>query len=134
MQIMFWPVYTAELYISQPQYQKDQWPQALKLTYLRDIKKQELIDATEDQWQHIKLNHQQQKQWLQQLADIWPDIKQNDQLTLFVSNDGSSQFYANGSLIGKIDDTEFGSAFLAIWLSERTSEPSLRKQLLGIKQ
>jgi hypothetical protein len=38
----------------------------------------------------------------------------------------------NDKPIGNIDDAEFARAFFAIWLDPKTSEPSLRKQLLGL--
>jgi hypothetical protein len=41
------------------------------------------------------------------------------------------RFFRNGTPIGDIDDREFARAFFAIWLDPRTSEPELRKQLLG---
>jgi hypothetical protein len=44
---------------------------------------------------------------------------------------GRSVFYFNQQYIGVINPSEFGQIFLAIWLSENTSEPSLRLELLG---
>ena len=41
------------------------------------------------------------------------------------------RYYYNGKLLGEIRDREFAKAFFGIWLDPRTSEPALRKQLLG---
>ena len=42
-----------------------------------------------------------------------------------------SAFYFNDNLVGSIEDPMFGPLFVDIWLSEKTSEPKLRQQLLG---
>ena len=41
---------------------------------------------------------------------------------------------AKNSLNNFLDDLNFGPAFVAIWLSEKTTRPELRKQLLNIHQ
>ncbi|WP_340679766.1 chalcone isomerase family protein [Paraglaciecola sp.] len=133
MRYLWWSLYDAELYLAQLPYQANQWPQALKLTYQRDITKEDLIDATADQWQQLKLSHPQQQTWLTQLAIIWPDIQKNDELILLIKDDGVSYFYFNQQLLGSISQAEFGPAFLAIWLDAGTSEPKLRQNLLGVK-
>ncbi|MEI8646244.1 chalcone isomerase family protein [Pseudoalteromonas sp. Hal040] len=46
---------------------------------------------------------------------------------------GIGTFYFNDKELGQIDDKRFADNFLAIWLSADTSEPSLRKQLIGGK-
>lgn len=132
MRFMWWDIYQAEFYAATPHYQPGQWPQALKLTYQKNISKQELINATADQWQHLKLKHPRQADWLTTLATFWPDIHSGDELILLVTPQGVSEFYFNQLLIGSISEPEFGQHFLAIWLDSATSEPALRQQLLGI--
>lgn len=105
---------------------------ALRLTYLKSVSKNDLLKATQDQWQHLGFPPTQTSTWLDELSTIWPDVKSGDQLTLFITPQGTSQFYLANHLIGTIDDPHFGEAFLDIWLSKNTSEPKLRKQLLGI--
>lgn len=101
---------------------------ALRLTYLKSISKNDLLKATQDQG----LPPTQTSAWLDELSTIWPNVKSGDQLTLFITPQGTSQFYLANHLIGTIDDPHFGDAFLDIWLSKNTSEPKLRKQLLGM--
>jgi hypothetical protein len=67
------------------------------------------------------------------LEKIWPDIKEGDSLSLYVSNNKST-FYFNNDLIGEIEQQEFSQLFLDIWLSKNTSEPKLRLELLGINK
>lgn len=138
MQVYFWKLYDAEFYLPSKTLDLTDYPQALKITYLRDIKKKDLIEATKEQWQHIGLTHDNQNNWLQLLDEIWPDINKNDTLVIRVDNSGASQFFyqkAGGNtltLLGDVADPEFGKSFLAIWLSSKTSRPDLREQLLGL--
>ena len=61
-------------------------------------------------------------------------MREGDSLTLWVNTQGDSHFYFGDKKLGQIQDETFGEAFLAIWLSERTSEPELRQGLLGLRQ
>jgi len=134
MSVMFWDLYKAELFGKAPSYQADSTPIALKITYLRDIDKEDLIEATLDQWIHIGFKNEAIPNWATQLEQIWPDIKKGSQLIIRVYPGGSSDFYDSKSKIGSVADPQFGKAFLAIWLSEKTSEPKLRAQLIGEKK
>lgn len=131
MSVMFWDLYKAELFGKTPSYQAGSTPIALKITYLRDINKEDLIEATLDQWIHIGFENEAIPNWATQLEQIWPDIKEGSQLIIRVYPGGSSDFYDSKSKIGSVADPQFGKAFLAIWLSEKTSEPKLRAQLIG---
>lgn len=133
MSVLFWELYNAELFGQSAQYQPTSYPQALKITYYRDIEKQDLIKATADQWTHIGFTHPNTNAWLESLNDLWPEIKEGDVLTIVVKSDGSSTFYSQLGELGAVEDKDFGPAFLAIWLSEHTSEPKLRAKLIGIK-
>ncbi len=71
------------------------------------------------------------KRWGDDMARIFPDIRQGDTL-IGVSVPGKeARFYARDKLIAVIVDPEFSRAFFDIWLSTKTSEPGLRKKLLG---
>lgn len=131
MSVLFWDLYNAELFGSLPNYKENTSPLALKLTYLRDIDKQDLIEATAEQWQHIEMTNPKAPVWLTRLDGIWFDIKKGDSLTLKIHANGTSSFYGNGEKLGDIDDPEFGSSFVAIWLSPNTSAPKLRQKLIG---
>ena len=134
MSVMFWDLYKAELFGQTPSYQAGATPIALKITYLRDIDKEDLIEATLDQWGHIGYENEAIPNWATQLEQIWPDIKEGSQLIIRLHPDGASDFYDATRKIGRMTDQQFGKAFLAIWLSEKTSEPKLRAQLIGEKK
>ena len=71
------------------------------------------------------------KRWGDEMAKIFPDIKQGDTL-IGVSLPGKeARFYNREKLIATVPDPEFAKAFFDIWLSEKTTEPKLRVKLLG---
>ena len=93
-------------------------------------KAKEIVKATNEQWEHIGKKELADK-YDSKLLSIWPDIRQGDSLTLVTNEQGMSTFYHNDEKIGEINESQFSDDFLAIWLNEKTSEPKLRKQLLG---
>ncbi|MCE9679487.1 chalcone isomerase family protein [Shewanella sp. AS1] len=132
MTYLFWTLYQAELFAQSVPYQSElAQDKALRIRYYRAIDKGDLIQATADQWQHLGYSDTNIKDWLLPLSQIWPDVEAGDELMLFVTQDGQSHFYFGEQPIGVIPDPRFGEAFLSIWLSKNTSEPRLRKQLLG---
>lgn len=132
----FWQLYHARLQSSDGlfvDYQQST-PLKLELTYQRDITKQEFIDATMEQWK-IQLGAVQKvhKIWAGELNTLWRDVKKGDKLTAVLRADGLVDFYFNDELLGRTTDPAFGFAFFDIWLSEKTTAPELRKQLLALK-
>ena len=135
MNYLFWTLYRAELFASDIPFDVTEMkPKALRIEYYKEIDKQALIDVTGEQWLQLGYDAAEIELWLTPLAKIWPDVAPGDVLTLLVTQDSVSHFYFDDELIGVIDDPRFGNAFLSIWLSENTSEPRLRKQLLGLTQ
>ena len=130
MRWTFLKLYRIQLETDTGVHQLQTYPQALEITYYRDIPRSRLIEATRDQWAHIKLNNAAQNQWLSQLEQLWPDIKKGDILRFEVDAKKNNRFIYNGVPIGGIDDKAFSIAFLSIWLSTATSEPTLRQQLV----
>ncbi|MGF1709407.1 chalcone isomerase family protein [Vibrio kagoshimensis] len=127
MNYMFWTIYSAELFSS-----VSTGEQALKIEYQKSIDSQALIDATEDQWNQLGYTQKNINAWLEPLNALWPNVKPGNTLTIIVAEDQTSRFYFDDQPIGVVSDKGFGQAFLSIWLSEKTSEPKLRKQLLGL--
>lgn len=137
MSVMFWDVYRAALYSKQAKFNINRYPQALKITYLMDIEQQDLLDATQEQWQYLSVPNEQQVKWLAQLQLIWPDIREGNSITAVVDNQRKSHFYftktkqENSQLLGTIHDPQFGEHFFSIWLSEQTTRPTLRQKLIN---
>jgi hypothetical protein len=143
MSFLFWRLYRAEFYSldsglsaavkrDAKAYLTPSKETALRIEYFKQIDKQDLLDATEDQWLHLGYDQASIQPWLTSLNAIWPDVAPGDVLTLVISPTGESQFYLGEQAIGGVEDTDFGVAFLSIWLSQQTSQPKLRAQLLGL--
>ncbi len=134
LSVLFWSVYHSSLHSLNGSFIEKQRPIKLEINYLRDIEAADLISKTAEEWQQQGLNHANQNIWLEQLRIIWPNIKENDTLTFIVDTQNQSHFLFNQQSIGSISDEDFADHFLAIWLSEKTSRPNLRKKLLGISK
>ncbi|WP_299203866.1 chalcone isomerase family protein [uncultured Amphritea sp.] len=106
-------------------------PLLLTLNYQRDISQQRLLDETQEQWQRAQVNADDQKRWLASLADLWPDIRNQDSLSFYQDADGHGHFYCNGVYLGAIKDKHFSRAFLNIWLADNSAFPRFTQQLTG---
>lgn len=131
MEYLFWDVYDATLYTRSGSYKQGAHPVKFTLTYLRDFAAKDIVKATKEQWQHLGKSDLSAK-YADKLLALWPDIKKGESLSLQTSPSGQATFYHNDKKLGEISDSQFANQFLAIWLSPNTSEPALRKQLLGI--
>ena len=131
LKVLFWDVYNSSLYSKTGEYQAEQFPQALKINYLRDINAEDLIERTQDEWEKLGIKQVTFSQWIPLLTNIFPDIKKGDTLLLSVSENQQSEFFFNGKTIGKITDQTFGKSFLRIWLDENCSYPKVRNKLIG---
>ena len=131
LKVLFWDVYNSSLYSKTGEYQAEQFPQALKINYLRDIDAEDLIERTQDEWEKLGIKQVTFSQWIPLLTNIFPDIKKGDTLLLSVSENQQSEFFFNGKTIGKITDQTFGKSFLRIWLDENCSYPKVRNKLIG---
>ncbi|MEP1449073.1 MAG: chalcone isomerase family protein [Paraglaciecola sp.] len=134
LKVLFWDVYDSSLFNQTGIYQAGQFPQALKINYLRDIDAEDLVATTQQEWQKLGIEPASFEVWIPLLAEIFPDIKKGDTLLLDVGENRHSEFYFNGKSIGKIRDENFGPSFLRIWLDQNCSYPKVRRQLLGLNK
>jgi hypothetical protein len=134
LKVLFWDVYNSSLYSQTGEYQSETFPQALKISYLRDIDAEDLIERTQDEWQKLGIKPAIYNPWIPLLTKIFPDIKKGDTLLLSVHENQHSEFFFNGKTIGKITDLTFGTSFLRIWLDENCSYPKVRNKLIGLNK
>ena len=107
-------------------------PIALAITYQRSIDSEDLANRTIEEWERLGIFQKEQLHfWQQKLKQIWPDVKSGDTITTLVTSENITRFYYNDNLLAVLDDPAFGTALLSIWLDPSTSEPELRKQLIG---
>lgn len=131
LKVAVWDIYHASLYAPEARYQPAR-PFALKLLYLRDFSKKNLIKETRKQLEELDLvNHRNAEQWFEKLDTLWVDVSKGDAITLLSDAQEHAHFYFNDRYLGSIADAEFARRFSAIWLSERSSRPEMRRQLIG---
>lgn len=109
-------------------------PFALELVYDLGLKGTEIAKRSVDEMRKVGYTDEEKlKRWGETMTKIFPDVKKGDTL-VGVSIPGKEvRFYSQSKLIATVPDAEFGKAFFDIWLSEKTSEPKLRRKLLAIK-
>lgn len=131
LKVLFWDVYHSTFYSQNGQYRKEQFPQELRIEYLRDIKAEDLIEKTAEEWQDLEVEKSNADRWIVLLKDIFPDISEGDSLIIHIDKNKQSEFFYNGKTIGKITEIEFGPQFLRIWLDEKCSYPKVCQKLRG---
>ena len=128
---LFWDVYRATLYAPASNWRPDA-PFALSLRYMREIKGRDIADRTIAEIRNQGFSDEAKlSAWSARLSALFPDVADGDNLTAVRDADGRTLFYRDTQRIGMIDDPAFALRFFGIWLGENTSEPKLRRQLLG---
>jgi hypothetical protein len=69
--------------------------------------------------------------WLEAMKQVFPDVQSGDRITGLHSPGVGARFWLNGQPRPAVRDAEFSRLFFGIWLSDKTSEPRLRADLLG---
>lgn len=129
-------VYNARLFAerpagSQPSETLYGQPFALRLTYARNIKGQDIAKRSEKEMVRL-MGRDLPQGWRNALQRLFPDVAVGDDITGVYLPQQGARFYLNGRPIGMLEDLELARGFFDIWLSERTREPSLRASLLGL--
>lgn len=133
MRVLFLDIYDARLLAPGGTLQAGE-PFALSLTYLRSLNGEKIAARSIEEMRKQGLNDDATlDRWYRSLVDIIPDVKKNDEIVGVADADGATRFYLAGEPIGEVPEPAFTRAFFDIWLSEKTSEPRLRDQLLGVQ-
>jgi len=120
---------------SSPEWNPEKWNQhsfALSLVYSRNLSGEEIVKRSivEIKKQTV-LSDDTAQQWTNQLRALIPTVKPGDRLTGVYQPSGSLVFWLDAKKLGEVKDTALSEAFMGIWLSTKTSEPKMRKKLLG---
>lgn len=108
-------------------------PHALEIRYAQPVTAATLTKVTLDEWRKLGLlDTAHERKWTASIARAWPDIEPGDTLIAYAELGEPMRIFHNGKVYSEFDDPEFASAFLAIWLDPRSSEPKLRRKLLGL--
>lgn len=131
----FFHVYDAHLFTPQKSAWSMQAPFALSLEYHMNFTKQEILTTTYEEIERVSgiPASEAKAKWDEKLLTLFPDVKPGDRITALFTPPGKVQFFHNNTATGTLQDEGFASPFFAIWLGEKTSEPAMRQQLLGLK-
>lgn len=130
LKFLFWPIYKAELYAANAEFDFEQ-PFILRLTYKFAISKEDIVEASlKEIKRQAEFSEQQLALWEQKLAAVIPDVAKNDSIYGIKYNDRLIMI-KDEQLIADIKDAELAKRFFAIWLGEKSSRPKLTKKLLG---
>ncbi len=107
-------------------------PLALELAYLRAFEAVDIAERSLKEMQRsARISDAQAQQWRLEMQRVFPNVKAGDRI-LGVHRPGQGvSFWVNGQRGGDIADAEFSRLFFGIWLSPQTSEPAMRRALLG---
>ena len=113
-------------------------PLALEVEYARELGAQALVASSLDEMRRgDAVPTATVDAWRAQLQALLPDVRAGDRLTAVARPGQALRLYANGRLrgdAGAADDAAaaaFARRFIGIWLGPQTSQPALRRALLG---
>lgn len=129
LQVLFWSIYDASLRTPTGAFDGFEQNMQLELHYLRQFSADDLLNETAKQLAAIA-SPAEINTWVRQLADIWTGVEKNDRI-IFQQTASGSDFFHNGRWLGRINDPQFGPAFVQIWLSPTGQYPKLARQLTG---
>jgi hypothetical protein len=107
-------------------------PFAMQLVYHRSLDGAKIAARSVDEISKLGYGTPEQlSRWGAQMKQFFVDIVDGDRVTGLNLPETGVRYYYNDKLLGEIRDREFAKAFFGIWLDPRTSQPELRKKLLG---
>lgn len=128
LSVLFWDIYTAELFNHNSRFEGIAAPLKLSLTYHRAIDGQRLASETCEQFKGLGYTSAEDMIWCAELDGVFPDVTPGDQLTVILEqNEASLRF--NDKLQVQWQNTAMVKKFLAIWLSTESSYPKQVRQL-----
>ena len=132
LEYLFWDVYNAKLYSVDDDFNPDKGF-ALSLTYLRDFDGKDIAERSVKEMRKQGFGDSEKlDRWFEQMSSIFPNVEEGQTLTGVAHQEsGHTRFFLENEQIGVVEDEAFTQAFFDIWLSEKTSEPKLRKKLLN---
>ena len=127
-------VYDASLWTT-PSFQPSQSETqllALELHYLRDFAAKDIAERSiKEMRRSVPMSAEQESRWMSEMLRVLPNVRRDDRLLGLQRPGEAAVFWHNGRLRGEVRDAEFARRFFGIWLSPQTSEPALRRALLG---
>lgn len=105
---------------------------ALELRYARALSGAAIVRRSVAEMRRIdRVDDAQALTWNDALLAAIPDVAAGDRLTGLHVPGEATRFFHNGRPTSTVAGPEFARAFFGIWLAANTSEPGLRRQLIG---
>ncbi len=107
-------------------------PFALELQYARDLTGSKIAERSlVEMKRQGEFDAATASRWLQLLERLIPDVREGDRITGINLPGQGARFCLNGQWRGDARAPVFARMFFGIWLAPQTSEPDLRRALLG---
>lgn len=106
---------------------------ALELQYARAFAGAAIADRSIDEMRRAgPLDDARAERWRLAMTRAFVDVQPGDRLTGVHRPGRPTPFFRNAQPTAHVEDADFGRRFFGIWLAETTSEPALRRRLLGL--
>lgn len=130
---LFITAYDASLWTDAQRWSMNE-PFALTLVYRMSFTTDEMVERTLEEMKALDpaLTADQLQRHARMLRNAFPPVKAGDRITAIHTPGQPVRFFHNGRLTASSDDSAFADPFFGIWLSPKTSEPSLRRALLRL--
>ena len=131
LKVFFSPVYRVRLLSNDKNFS---WNNdlVLEFDYQRALKKNDVIEASIKEMRLQKgVTEKQLSKWQSYLERGIQPVQKATKASLYWIAEGRITFYYDGIKPITIEDVDFARAFMNIWLGPDTSEPELRRTLLG---
>lgn len=130
-------VYDAQLWV-QPGWTAERYAQSpliLDLLYARSLSGEGIAERSlTEMKRNPRMNPAMAQPWLKQMKALFPDVKGGDRLTGWLIPGQAARFALNRRPLGEVPDPLFAELFFGIWLAPQTSEPALRRALIGAER
>jgi hypothetical protein len=123
-------VYEASLYAEHGRYAPAR-PHALKIDYRLGFTARQLAERSLDEIERIHGEQADREDLVAVLQAVFRDVQAGDHLLGVHYPGRGADFYSAGRLLGRLERPRLAAMFFDIWLDSATSEPGLRRQLLG---
>ncbi|OJX13100.1 MAG: hypothetical protein BGO77_02230 [Caedibacter sp. 37-49] len=129
---IFWDIYEATLYAPNRQWNPTK-PFALLIKYYQEIDASDIANITvQERHKQGFTDEEKLAAWNAEIRAFLPNIKDGTVLSAACPLGKQTILYQGNQMIGLIKDDKFARLFFGIWLGERTSEPELRRAVLGV--
>lgn len=104
----------------------------LELEYARKLEGPAIAERSIAEMKRIgDFTEAQSRNWMALMLQAFPNVGARDRLVGVHDGRGGVRFFFNGKQTAAVVDKDYARLFFGIWLSPRTSSPSLRASLIG---